>query len=202
MTSAQHVAPSTASTTIITSTPKSLAISTVVAAAVAALIVVGIVLPAEYGVDPLRTGRLLGLDEMAAAKAVAENLGGAGPMHEHERKYFTGRVEIAVQPREELEYKATLAVGEPLLYSWRVQGGPVYFEFHGEPTEGEWPEGFFQSYKIKESSAGEHGSFVAPFTGQHGWYWRNLSDEPATIVLEASGYYTKLDRVGGSAQAY
>lgn len=201
MTSTDHIATTAGGQTFIRSTSGSLALSTVVAAAVAALIVIGIVLPAEYGIDPMRTGRILGLDDMAAAKAVAENSGGSGPMHEHARKFYTGRVEIAVQPREELEYKATLAVGEPLLYSWRVQGGPVYFEFHGEPTEGKWPDGFFQSYQIKESSAGEHGSFVAPFTGQHGWYWRNLSDEPATIVLEASGYYTKLDRIG-SSQAY
>lgn len=176
---------------------KTLFLSTLGAAAVAALIVVGVVLPAEYGVDPLRTGRLLGLDEMAAAKAAAANLGGSGPMHEHERKFFTGRVEIAVQPREDLEYKALLAAGEPMLYSWRVEGGAVYSEFHGEPTEGEWPEDFYRSYQIKESTPAEHGSFVAPFTGNHGWYWRNLGDEPVTIVLEASGYYTKLQRIGG-----
>ncbi|MBB6092836.1 hypothetical protein HNQ60_001714 [Povalibacter uvarum] len=181
----------------ITATGKTLLLSTLGAAAVAAIIVVGVILPAEYGIDPLRTGRLLGLDEMAAAKAVAANLGASGPMHEHERKFFTGRVEIAVKPREELEYKALLAAGEPMLYSWRVEGGPVYSEFHGEPTEGEWPEGFYQSYQIKESTPAEHGSFVAPFTGNHGWYWRNLSDQPVTIVLEASGYYTKLQRIGG-----
>lgn len=176
---------------------KTLFLSTLGAAAVAAIVVAGVVLPAEYGVDPLRTGRLLGLDEMAAAKAVAANLGASGPMHEHERKFFTGRVEIAVQPREELEYKALLAAGEPMLYSWRVEGGAVYSEFHGDPTEGEWPEGFYRSYQIEESTPAEHGSFVAPFTGHHGWYWRNLGDEPVTIVLEASGYYTKLERIGG-----
>jgi hypothetical protein len=138
---------------------------------------------------------------MGKSKAVAQaqaNVAGESDgnvMHAHPRKAHKGRVEIQVHPREELEYKATLAKGEPMLYSWSVQGGPVYFEFHGEPTEGKWPEGFYQSYQIGESSEAEQGSFVAPFTGQHGWYWRNLSDAPVTIVLEASGYYSRLGRI-------
>jgi len=179
-----------------------LLISTAIALAAAILILVAIVLPAEYAVDPLRVGRLLGLTAMAEAKggvaARAGNLsqgGAADVMHAHPRKFYTGRVEIKVNPREELEYKARLAKGEPLLYSWKVQGGPVYFEFHGEPTQGNWPKGYFQSYQIGQRSEQEQGSFVAPFTGQHGWYWRNLGDEPVTIVLEAHGYYTKLGRV-------
>jgi hypothetical protein len=119
-----------------------------------------------------------------------------GVMHAHPRKHRTVRIEINVKPREELEYKALLAVGEPLLYSWTTQGGgPVYYEFHGEPTEGDWPKDYFRSYEIVPSSETANGSFVAPFTGMHGWYWRNLSDQPLTIVLEVSGYFTKLKRI-------
>jgi hypothetical protein len=117
-------------------------------------------------------------------------------MHAHPRKHRTVRIEINVKGREELEYKALLAAGEPLLYSWTTQGGgPVYYEFHGEPTEGDWPKDYFRSYEIVPSSETANGSFVAPFTGMHGWYWRNLSDQPLTIVLEVSGYFTKLKRI-------
>lgn len=175
-----------------------LLLSTGIALIAACAILVTVVLPAEYGIDPLGTGRVLGLTAMSGSPATPASVPTPEVMHEHTRKFYSGRVEIAVQAREELEYKATLARGEPLLYTWRVQGGPVYFEFHGEPTEGEWPEDFYQSYQIKESSEGEQGSFVAPFTGQHGWYWRNLSDQPATITLEAIGYYSKLARIGNN----
>jgi hypothetical protein len=120
-------------------------------------------------------------------------------MHAHPRKHRSARIEIDVKPREELEYKAKLAAGEPMLYSWSTEGGAVYYEFHGEPTEGEWPEGYFRSYETVQSSNTAHGSFVAPFTGMHGWYWRNLGDTPLTIVLEVSGYYTKLGRIEGGA---
>ena len=183
--------------------------TTLIAAIIAAVLVTTVVLPAEYGVDPTRVGGLLGLASMGAAKSAAtpavagtastEPGGDASVMHDHKNKYFTGKVDIELVGREELEYKAKLAKGEPLLYEWSTVGGPVYFEFHGEPTEGKWPEGFYQSYQIGESSESEAGSFVAPFTGVHGWYWRNPSDQPITITLHAAGYYTSLGRVGGSS---
>jgi hypothetical protein len=175
--------------------------STVLAAGAALLILFTIVLPAEYGVDPLGAGRLLGLTALGEAKRVSANMESGSVMNAHPRQSRSARITIELGPREELEYKAQLAQGEPLLYSWRVAGGPVYYEFHGEPTEGEWPAGFFRSYEINERGAEAHGSFVAPFTGRHGWYWRNLSDEPAAITLEASGYYTKLGRIEEGAAA-
>jgi hypothetical protein len=179
---------------------RQLLLATAVAIVVAALLLVCVVLPAEYGIDPLRTGQLLGLGPLAEAKRVqAANARMEGSfMHAHPRKHRSVRIEINVKPREELEYKARLAGGEPMLYSWTTQGGgSVYYEFHGEPTEGDWPTGYFRSYETVQSSDTAHGSFVAPFTGMHGWYWRNLGDEPLTIVLEVSGYFTKLGRIEG-----
>jgi hypothetical protein len=169
-----------------------LLLSTVIALLAAVAILVTVVLPAEYGIDPLGVGRLTGLDALGSSKAGAPI---TELMHSHPRKFYSGNIIIELEGREELEYKATLAAGEPLLYSWKVQGGPVYFEFHGEPTEGDWPEGYYRSYEINQSSSASHGSFIAPFTGQHGWYWRNLSDERAMITLEASGYYSRLGRI-------
>lgn len=170
---------------------RQLLLGTTVAFVMAALVLVLFVLPAEFGVDPTGAGRLLGLTGMSGESGEIA----AQVMNDHDRKYRSARILIDVGPGEELEYKATLAAGEPLLYSWTVAGGPVYFEFHGEPTEGEWPEDYYRSYQIKEKSTAEHGSFIAPFTGRHGWYWKNLSAEPATITLEAAGYYTKLGRL-------
>jgi hypothetical protein len=185
--------PATTTPATLAPSRRQLLIGTLVALIVAGVVLVTVILPAEYGVDPIGAGRLLGLTDMAAeSDEVSAQL-----MHEHERRYLSGRVVITIGPGEGLEYKATLPAGEPLLYSWTVAGGPVYFEFHGEPTEGEWPEDYYRSYQIKQQSSGEHGSFVAPFTGMHGWYWKNLSTEPATITLEASGFYSRLGRVEG-----
>jgi hypothetical protein len=177
--------------------PKQLFVSTAIALAVALVLLLVAVLPAEYGKDVTGLGRLIGLQAMGEAKMAADAQISGEVMHEHVRKHRSATIRIDVKPKEELEYKALLEQGEPMLYSWSVEGGPVYFEFHGDPTEGEWPEDFYRSYQIKESSTGEHGSFVAPFTGNHGWYIRNLSAEPAVITLEVRGYYLKLGRVGG-----
>lgn len=184
-------------TTQATLSSKQLLISTAVALLIALVLLFVAILPAEYGKDLTGIGRLIGLQAMGEAKATAQAQVGGDIMHEHERKHRNAVIRIDVKPKEELEYKAVLAKGEPMLYSWTVEGGPVYFEFHGDPTEGEWPKDFYRSYQIKESSTGEHGSFVAPFTGNHGWYFRNLSAAPAVITLDVTGYYTKLGRVGG-----
>lgn len=175
--------------------------STLMAFVAAMLLLVAVVLPAEYGVDPMGAGRLLGLTALGDAKRISENTRGGASAHSHPRAPRNANVTINLAPREEIEYKAQLAQGEPMLYSWQVSGGPLYFEFHGEPTEGDWPKDFFQSYEIKSGASAAHGSFVAPFTGRHGWYWRNLSDQPASITLAASGYYTKLGRIEAGSGA-
>ena len=179
-----------------------LLVSTLIALAAAAVILVVVVLPAEYGVDPTKLGGVLGLTAMGESKsgaapgvAVPPEGGDSSVMHAHKGKWYNGRVEINLAGYEELEYKATLAKGESLLHSWTTQGGPLYFEFHGEPTEGKWPKDYYQSYEIVESAEKASGSFTAPFTGKHGWYWRNPSGEEVTIVLEAAGYYTSLARI-------
>ena len=33
---------------------------------------------------------------------------------------------------------------------------------------------------------------VAPFSGEHGWYWLNISEKPVTIKLTVTGYYDKM----------
>jgi len=183
--------------TQVTLTRKQLLTSTAIALLVAMFVLFVVVLPAEYGKDVTGLGNLIGLKEMGEAKMAADAQLGGDVMHAHERKHRSATIRIDVKPREELEYKAVLAKGEPMLYSWSVEGGPVFFEFHGDPTEGEWPKDFYRSYEIKESGTQENGSFVAPFTGNHGWYFRNLSSKPIVITMEVSGYYSKLGRVGG-----
>jgi hypothetical protein len=46
-------------------------------------------------------------------------------------------------------------------------------------------------------SGGEgYGSLVAPFSGEHGWYWVNVSDQPVTITLFLKGYYSEIKNYG------
>jgi hypothetical protein len=33
------------------------------------------------------------------------------------------------------------------------------------------------------------GTMTAPFSGIHGWYWENTTDQAITVTLTSSGYY-------------
>jgi hypothetical protein len=57
------------------------------------------------------------------------------------------------------------------------------------------PEGqssdYFESYELDDKVGKKegHGTFIAPSTGIHGWFWENIGTEPVTIKLVSSGFY-------------
>jgi hypothetical protein len=59
---------------------------------------------------------------------------------------------------------------------------------HGhDPAAG---QEFFVRYREDQEGATEAtGSLVAPFAGEHGWYWLNIHDGPVTIELTVTGFY-------------
>ena len=142
---------------------KSLIYSSIMAAVFAIIILVTFVLPAEYHIDPTGIGRLLRLTElsqpagrqMPAANAISgavdqvpQNVADTRTSGNHQAPYRTDVIEINMAPEDELEYKVTLAQGEPLLYSWNTGKGDnlVYYDFHGEPAtnDNSYPEGYFR----------------------------------------------------------
>lgn len=88
-----------------------------------------------------------------------------------------------------VEYKALMDQGDTLVYSWRVQDGNVYYDFHSHPPDTD-PD-FFTRYKEGEG-ASDKGAVLAAYTGQHGWYWLNLEDQLVTIDLEVAGFYDEI----------
>ena len=151
------------------------------------------ILPAEFGVDPLGTGARVGLLDLgltgqqveALEQAAASGAGQAVLIVPQERPFHTENIEFKVGPREGIEYKYRLDKGEALLYSWRAPVA-VNFEFHAEPDGG--PRGYAQTYEKAQASQAS-GTLTAPFSGIHGWYWENPTDQEITVALTASGYY-------------
>ena len=86
-----------------------------------------------------------------------------------------------------IEYKFHMQQHKKMNYEWLTDGEPLYFDLHGEP-EGD-TTGYFESYAIATLSEMK-GSFTSPFTGSHGWYWKNTSDKPVAIQLMVEGQYT------------
>jgi hypothetical protein len=203
---------------------KELLRGSLLALAIAGLVLLLAVLPAEYGIDPIGAGKMLGLTKLhSAAPAVsatspaAKNTPTSSPASPTSpaaslaasastvaapgevraqtiaAKQTTSlrhdQMEITLPPGKGLEVKIHLAKGASLVYSWKTtQGEMINHDFHGEPVNARDDEfeSFIEEKRVNHSS----GVLIAPFTGVHGWYWRNETAAPVTVVLHASGFYS------------
>lgn len=171
---------------------KAMALSLVVAG----FLLVTIVFPAEYGIDLLGTGKALGLTalsgqsgelevvpppEGAKQAPVAE---GAFALYPGEYK-FDSR-EFVLGPYEYVEYKYHLEQGATMLFSWNASADVIH-DLHGVPDGA--PSSAEQSFD-KRGRRRADGSFAAPFSGIHGWYWENPGGETVTVKLTTAGFYT------------
>jgi hypothetical protein len=193
-------------------------------AVIVALLVAGAllfiaILPAEYGIDPLGTGKALGLADLAKATANAEpqvpagipeatimpvldpvevdSRWGASPvlkgafLSRPDRYNVDSRI-ITLKPGEGMEIKYNMKKGSGLVYSWEATG-KVLYDFHGAPDAK--PEGkdkdYFESYQRDDMVGVDqfHGTLIAPFTGIHGWFWENTGSDVVTIKLVTAGFY-------------
>ncbi len=174
-----------------------LAVAAGLALLVAGLILVAFVLPAEYAVDPLGIGGRLGLLEIGttgqqvaaleAAKTQPGQQGAAAVIVAQERPFHEETVTFAIGPKEGMEYKYRLDKGQALLFSWTASV-PVSYEAHAEPDGA--PRGYAQSYEKGSDRATASGTLTAPFSGIHGWFWENPTDQPITVTLTTAGFYT------------
>lgn len=175
---------------------KTLVKATALALMVAGVLLVTVVFPAEYGVDPLGTGRAFGLSALAetAAEAPVPPPQGdkvvpvqEGPFALYPAGFKVDSREIVLGPYEYVEFKYHLERGAAMLFSWRASGD-VMHDFHGDP-EGQSSSTAAVSFDARSRRQAD-GSFTAPFTGIHGWYWENLGGEPLTVRLTTAGFYT------------
>jgi hypothetical protein len=171
-----------------------------IAIAVAAVVLVVAVLPAEYGVDLTGAGRALGLLEVYAAQgAVTETLTPPpeGPLFARSDGYRTDQRTFTVSAYGTLEFKYQLESGAAMLYQWTASD-LVGFDFHTEPATN--PDAG-QSFEKGEATA-KQGAYVAPYAGIHGWYWKNNADHDVTITLSSAGFYSsgKLFQGGGEGE--
>ena len=212
--------------------------STGIAVVVASALLVTVVLPAEYGVDPTRVGSLFGLTEMGrikmqlAAEAKAEEAGittgavasqpasplavtndqptapASGPAVPPAPKSVvptpvgtvvapaaptpavasrTDRTVLTLAPDEGAEIKLTMLNGATTSFVWSTDGERVNFDTHGDG------QGVSYHGYGKGTDSRVEGQLTAAFTGKHGWFWRNRSDQTVTITLQTRGAYTAVE---------
>ncbi|WRH76778.1 MAG: transmembrane anchor protein [Sphingobium sp.] len=190
-------------------TTRQLVGSTLLAMGGAAAILVAVVMPSEYGIDPTGLGGVLGLTEMgeiktqlaeeAAADRAADDgtiTGPAQPTPVIPQAAVAARndtMTVTLAPGEAAEIKVSAAKGASISFDWAVSGGNVNYDTHGDPVVRR--KGFYHGYGKGKASTGEKGTLVTAFDGTHGWYWRNRSDGTVTVVLKTTGAYTDIKRV-------
>jgi hypothetical protein len=164
--------------------------ATGVAIAVAAVLLVTAVLPAEYGVDPLGTGKALGLIDLFGASEPSPSPPPTTEAGPPPRVYKTESTSFTLRPSQSFEYKYRLEKDRGMVFAWKATG-KVKYQFHGEPDDSRLK---VQSYDKQENDYAS-GTLTAPFTGIHGWYWENPSDDDLMITLTTSGFYTAAEEL-------
>lgn len=189
--------------------------STLLAAGIAGVILVTVVLPAEYGIDPTGAGHALGLTALASSEdaglapppvtASTGDPGAVALLAEKAKAAFgankgqaldPGAVSLAETSLRQDALTVTLAPGKGTeVKSHMAAGagmvfhwtatGDVAVDMHGERPD---VKGAWTSYSVEAAQRQAQGTFVAPFDGTHGWYWQNRSSEPVTVTIEITGY--------------
>lgn len=189
--------------------------STIFAIVLASVLLVGVVLPSEYAIDPTGVGRLLGLTQMGEIKmklaeeakadrgsAAAQPMAVPAPaVPSNESKASSAsdtttaaaksnEMTVTLKPGEAAEIKLEMAKGASVKYEWTVTGGVVNHDTHGDN-----PQKQFISYKKGTGVVGDAGDLVAEFDGSHGWFWRNRGQTDVTVTIKANGSYQTMKRV-------
>ncbi len=156
--------------------PKNIIIATAIALVVALVVLFVAILPAEFGSDPLGTGELFGFTALSRD---------ANPFEEQLEVHRSDYVEFVLDAFQSVEYKYLMDLDASMVFSW-VADGELYYDMHAEPAAlgAEYAESFEQGTANRRM-----GSFHAPFTGIHGWFWENRSLNTVVIKLYSSGFY-------------
>lgn len=184
--------------------------STILAAIAALVLLVTVVMPAEYAIDPTGLGKITGLQRMGEIKVslaketeadalvkaeqaptmevVKEAIPEPAPQKTTETQNH--EITFTLAPDEGTEVKVTMMKGAKINYIWETNGGKVNFDVHGDSKE----EKIRYHPYYKGSDTKREGTLEAAFSGGHGWFWRNRTKEPVTITIKTDGEYTAIKR--------
>jgi hypothetical protein len=197
--------------------------STAIALGAAGVLLVTVVLPAEYGIDPTRIGGMLGLTTMGEIKMQLAEEAAADRQIAAETvpaDVPANNSDAAIVPAAESDQAMPEAAAETVAVVWRdtisislEPGGSTEVKLTmlaGDVAEYEWttdqaglnsdlhgdgPSEQFISYRQGRNEGSDAGEFAAEFDGVHGWFWRNRSEVAVTVTLNTRGEYTAFNRL-------
>ena len=190
--------------------------STILAIIMASVILVTVVLPAEYGIDPTGIGDAIGLLKMGeikvslAEEAAAEKVSDKIPVSNSTNDASSeteapseqvpsqaisniriDEITFSLAPNEGKEIKLVMAKGEQVDYVWWTDGGKANFDTHADSKELQIKYHGYGKGSLERSE----GMLEAAFDGQHGWFWRNRTSQPMNVTLQINGEYSEIKRM-------
>jgi hypothetical protein len=189
--------------------------SLIIALIIGAIVLLTAVLPAEYGIDPLGTGKLFGFSKLYQGNEQIENneiysslnfkkikmekLGSPQSVPkpseadnsppEVQYSVREDTIEVIVPAKKGIEYKFKSLKYGRTKYEWSTDKGIVYIDFHGEvKQENSSKNVFYESYTLAYSN-NMAGTLTAPFEGKHGWYFRNETNQDIVVAIRLNGQY-------------
>lgn len=159
-----------------TPSSKSLIRATLISVVAAIIILLVAILPAEYGVDPTGLGGAMGLTELNADPFVTieitDVIGGNEVIREVEIPDYgeptplpnpavfqdqegapeTRTLEVLIPAESQTEIKLLMQEGKVALYSWSVDQGDIYVDFHGH-DEAFGPDFLFATRNSRKAQA-------------------------------------------------
>lgn len=196
--------------------------ATIVALIIGIILLVTAVLPAEYGIDPTGTGKMLGFSklyqpvektditnsvqvvEQPSHRILKLENGGSAPEVERPSeannpapdKQFEERedsIQISIPAGGDIEYKINMLKYGRVKYEWVTDNGTVFFDFHGEVKQANPSDNvYYESYTVAYSN-NMIGNFLSPFEGKHGWYFKNKSETDINISIRLKGQYALIN---------
>jgi len=186
---------------------------TIIAAVSAGILLVTVVMPAEYGIDPTGVGKALGLQKMGeikmslaaevAAEEAQKKVDVAAKAAENKVKIIAQsdkaevtaksnilnhEMQVTLTSNEGTEIKAAMLKGAKVNYVWWTNGGKANYDIHGDSKVLNID---YHNYE-KGSTQRAEGTLEAAFDGSHGWFWRNRTGKTITVTLQTRGEYTTI----------
>lgn len=199
--------------------------STILSVIAAGVLLVTVVMPSEYAIDPTGLGSAMGLTEMGEIKAqlaeeaeldrqADQNAGqslvapqpapgsqeGSNLLERIIREFGISAAYAQDAVRQD-EVSITLQPGEGAEVKLvMLKGATANYAWTANGSKVNFDThgdggGESISYEKGRGVAEDSGVLEAAFDGNHGWFWRNRTGDPVTVTLKTDGAYTDIKRV-------
>lgn len=98
-------------------------------------------------------------------------------------------ISFTLTPMQGTEYKLVMDGGAVASFEVSVEGGLINYDAHGEGG------GQSVTYEQVRGIDADSGELRPPFSGTHGWFFRNRGDSDVVVTLRTGGNYAELRKI-------